>query len=102
MYGFLFSEEMRRWFLNQETELLKCRFLKLRMQERKDFLGHYKNEFNLDAIEFEPERVIYIFYTYIVEVVSYVDIKYLSNMLTGLLTVAGLFSLCGSTNTYLT
>ena len=47
---FLLSEEMRRWFLNQETELLKHRFLNSSTDESKAFFQLYKDEFCFETV----------------------------------------------------
>lgn len=47
---FVLSEEMRRWFLNQETELLKHRFLNSSTEESKAFFQLYKDEFCFETV----------------------------------------------------
>ena len=44
------SEEMRRWFLNQETELLKQRFLAAVLPDKKAFFQLYKDEFCFESV----------------------------------------------------
>ena len=39
-------EDMRRWFLSLETELLRVRFITLRHKDRDTFFEHYKQDFN--------------------------------------------------------
>ena len=44
------SEEMRRWFLKQEIELLRCRFLQFLPQDIEEFFAFYKEDFNFDRV----------------------------------------------------
>ena len=55
----LFSEEMRRWFLNQETELLKCRFMRISAQEREDFFLQHKDEYCFDTVPISFQDHVY-------------------------------------------
>ena len=45
---------MRRWFLNQETELLRNQFLHF-SKDRKDFFDYYKDEFNFSMVTISDE-----------------------------------------------
>jgi DNA primase large subunit len=46
------TEEMRRWFLTQETELLRCRFAYLCHQiDKEEFFAEYEKELNFVHVE---------------------------------------------------
>lgn len=43
-----YREDMRRWFLGLETELLRIRFRVLYREEQKYFFSCYKDDFNFE------------------------------------------------------
>ena len=45
------SADMRRWLLNQETELLRCRYRLAQKKDREEFFLYYKSDFNFEDIE---------------------------------------------------
>lgn len=56
------TEDMRRWFLSQETELLRYRFRNMNSDDINDFFGHYKDDFSFERViipqvEFADEKI---------------------------------------------
>ncbi len=51
---YMYREDMRRWFLGLETELLRMRFREvLGLAERAEFFTNYKDDFNFDVVSSE-------------------------------------------------